>query len=77
LGRVSSFLSKVIFLEDFVANYKGRTFTAACDECGNTFTSTHQYKADNQAAACYEKHYPPQTRSFEEIMADLREANKE
>lgn len=60
-----------------MAKYKGRTFTSACDECGDVFESTHQYKADAQAAACYEKHYPVSTRSFEQLMADLREANKE
>lgn len=58
-------------------NYKGRTFTAACDHCGNVFTSTHQYKADNQAAACYEVHFPPKLRSFEEVYDDVKKANRE
>lgn len=60
-----------------MANYKGRTFTAACEECGKVFTSTHQYRADSAAAGCYEIHYPPKLRPFNEVYEDVKKANRE
>lgn len=55
-----------------MANYKGRTFTSACDECGDVKTATHQYKADAQAAACYETHFPHNTRDTKVVMDEIK-----
>jgi uncharacterized Zn finger protein len=60
-----------------MANYKGRTFTSACDECGKVFTATHQYKADSQAAACYENHYPQNTRDLKVVVDEAKRAMPE
>jgi uncharacterized Zn finger protein len=56
-----------------MANYKGRTFTSACDECGEVYTATHQYKADSRADACYEKHFPKDTRDTRVVMDEIKE----
>lgn len=56
-----------------MANYRGRSFTATCSECGQSFTATHQHKADAQADSCYETHYPPKLREPDEILKELRE----
>lgn len=55
-----------------MAKYKGRTFTAACDECGDVKEATHQYKADAQAQACYETHFPKQTRDTKVVMDEIK-----
>lgn len=55
-----------------MANYKGRTFTSACDDCGTVYHATHQFKADNQAADCYEKHFPKPTRDTKVVMDEIK-----
>lgn len=55
-----------------MANYKGRTFTSACDECGKVFNATHQHKADNQAASCYDGHFPKPTRDTKVVMDEIK-----
>jgi uncharacterized Zn finger protein len=55
-----------------MATYKGRTFTSACDECGQVYQATHQFKADAQAAACYEKHFPAHTRDTKVVMDEIK-----
>ena len=57
-----------------MATYRGRSFSASCDECGDVFTATHISKAEAQAAACYEKHYPPQTRDLKVALDDAWES---
>jgi len=59
-------------MSTLMANYKGRSFTASCDECGEVFTATHQIRADSQAAACYEKHYPKNTRDTKVVMDEIK-----
>lgn len=56
-----------------MANYKGRTFTSACDECGKVFNATHQVRADAQAASCYEKHFPKNPRDTKVVMDEIKE----
>lgn len=55
-----------------MAKYRGPSFTSACDHCGDVFTATHKHKADAQAAACYETHFPKQTRDLKEVMDDAK-----
>lgn len=55
-----------------MATYKGRTFTSACTECGKTFTATHQIRADAQADACYETHFPKNVRDTKELMDEAK-----
>lgn len=55
-----------------MANYKGRNFTAVCDECGAVKTATHQIRADAQAAQCYETHFPKNTRDAAEVMEQIK-----
>ena len=55
-----------------MAKYKGPTFSAACDECGQVFEATHKYKAESQAAACYENHYPKPTRDTKVVMDEIK-----
>lgn len=56
-----------------MANYKGRTFTAVCEECGAVKTATHQARADAQAAACYEQHFPKNPRDTKVVMNEIKE----
>jgi hypothetical protein len=55
-----------------MATYKGRNFTASCDECGDVFTATHQIRADAQAASCYETHFPTRTRDTQAVMDEIK-----
>lgn len=55
-----------------MATYKGRSFTAACDECGDAFTATHQIRADAQAASCYDTHFPARTRDTQVVMNEIK-----
>lgn len=55
-----------------MANYKGRSFTSACNDCGTVFTATHQVRADAQADSCYETHYPKQVRDTKELMDEAK-----
>lgn len=55
-----------------MAKYGGRTFTAACDECGNTFSATHQVRADAQAASCWDTHFPKATRDTKVVMDEIK-----
>lgn len=56
-----------------MANYKGRTFTAVCGECGAVYSSTRIIGAQAQADACYEKHFPHKIRDTKEIMDEIKE----
>lgn len=64
-------------MQALMANYKGRAFTAACDECSHVFTATHQHKANAQADACYETHYPKETRDTKVVMDEIKRAMPE
>jgi len=55
-----------------MANYRGRSFTSACSECGSVFTATHQIRADAQADACYERHFPTNARDLKEVMDEAK-----
>lgn len=60
-----------------MANYKGRTFSAACAECGHVYYATHQYKADAQAGACWDTHYPKPTRDTKVVMDEIKKTMPE
>lgn len=51
-----------------------RTFTDSCPECGETFSAKTIMGAQNQAAECYETHYPVQTRDTKVVMDEIKEA---
>lgn len=53
-----------------MANYKGRSFTDSCDECGDVFTATTKIGAERQAQACYDTHFPKPTRDLKEALDD-------
>lgn len=53
-----------------MARRGGRTFTDSCGECGDVFHSTTKIGAERQAQACYDKHFPPETRDLKEALDD-------
>lgn len=55
-----------------MATYKGRTFTATCSECSTTFSGTHMSRAQAQADACYDTHYPKPTRDTKVVMDEIK-----
>ena len=55
-----------------MAIYKGRTYTAACNECGEVYRATHIIRAEAQADACYERHFPKKVRDLKEVMDEAK-----